>query len=218
MLISKLVETAFRQSAFRNSKTHRAWIDASEYLGNQLPDSLLSVSIQRSGELDMLLRCMEEENVQKRSRPPVAEIDFSFHYQMIITELWVGQVYEFIRLLIERKLEPEPGRFSDVSHQLRLLRITIEKHEIAADRKLTKPINMQKFPLNNNESDRFVYSKDDPTRAHIMPASVSQRGSIMWHVIDILNDKTYCLERRELSDQILIACEKSFSDGSSKAF
>jgi hypothetical protein len=62
---------------------------------------MLFSSVQRAGELDVLLRCMEDELGADTSSQ---EGDFSFHYQAVLSESWVGQVYEIVRLLKARKL------------------------------------------------------------------------------------------------------------------
>jgi hypothetical protein len=75
-----LIETAFRGSAIKYPEIHKAWIDMSMYVGRQLPDSLLAVSIQRSGELDMLLRVMEDEKMASIILKQEVGIDLSFTY------------------------------------------------------------------------------------------------------------------------------------------
>jgi hypothetical protein len=97
----------------------------------------------------------------------------------------------------------ESDAFTSLAHHLRLLRIPLGKYEIAADSKLAEPLKLQKPPPRNKESDIYIYSKSDKTRAHIMPIGVSRRGSHMWQVIDVVADQTYWLERRELSERIV---------------
>src|SRR6266545_4559907 len=102
-------------------------------IGGQLPASLLVSSVQRAGELDLLLRCMEDElSVVIDSPKP----DLSFHYQALLSELWVGHVYEIFRLLKDRKRAPDNQDFDNLAYHPRLLRIPLDKHEIPGDRKL----------------------------------------------------------------------------------
>ena len=52
-----------------------------------------------------------------------------------------------------------------------------------------------------HETDIYHYSKNDERRAYIMPSGVSNRGSVMWQVIDVKNSqKSCCLERRTWDD------------------
>ena len=111
------------------------------------------------------------------AREGAGEVDlFSFHYQKMLSELWVCDVYEIFRLLTDknRKLAPKSDVITALAHDLKLLRMPLEKHEIAA-----KP------------------------EAHIMPSEVSSRGSVRWHVIDVKSRKSYWLERRALSERIV---------------
>jgi hypothetical protein len=90
-----------------------------------------------------------------------------------------------------------------LAHELRLLRIPLEKHEIAADRKLTEPLRMHRQPPNNDDTDSYEYSNNDARKAHIMPTGISSRGSVMWQVIDLQSNSSYWLERRDLSERIV---------------
>jgi hypothetical protein len=92
-----------------------------------------------------------------------------------------------------------------LAEDFRLLRVSIEKHEIAKDRNLTAPLQMQKIPVQGNASDLYEYSKKDPRRGHIMPRGISSRGSLMWQVIDVQKkavDERW-IERRALSDRLI---------------
>jgi hypothetical protein len=65
----------------------------------------------------------------------------SAHYQLMLSELWVGAVYEIFRLLIDskRKLTPESDAITSLAHDLRLLRI---------------PLRSMKSPLTGNSLSR----------------------------------------------------------------
>ena len=179
----------------------QAWVTGSHRLGGALPGSLLSVSIQRAGRLDALLRCMEDEYVgvdlREEIRPWVAEPLTS------LSEIWIGQVYEIVRLTQERKLTAANDFFKALAHDFRLLRIPLEKYEIAQAGSLAAPIPMSRNPVADGDVN-YHYDKKDPLRAHIMPSGISQRGSIQWLAIDIsagLIERW--IERRDLSDRVL---------------
>ena len=186
----------------RYPELHKTWINISARVGGLLPNSLLFPSVQRSGDLDMVLRCMEDDFTPPQEGAGEADL-LSGHYQMMLSQVWVGDVYEIFRLLIERKLAPESDAFTTLAHHLRLLRIPLEKHEIAAENKLSEPLAMQRYPPNNNETDIYHYSKNDERRAYIMPSGVSNRGSVMWKVIDVKSQKSFWLERRTLSERFV---------------
>ena len=80
---------------------------------------------------------------------------------MMLSELWVDDAYEIFRLLRARKLVLDNPAFDALAHDLKLLGIPLEKHEIAADNKLTEPLLMQRSPPNNDKTDIYQYSKSD---------------------------------------------------------
>ena len=92
-------------------------------------------------------------------------------------------MYETVRLL--REIDGKQQEHDPLAHDLKLLRVALEKHQIADDRKLKAPLKMGRHPPNNDATDHYVYSPDDPRRSHIMPTGFSARGSIMWQVIDL---------------------------------
>ena len=155
----------------------------------------------------MVLRCMEDE-----FSPPQAsagEPDLSLHYQIMLSEIWVGAVYEIFRLLTEREIAPDNDAFKTLAHDLRLLRIPLEKHEIALDRELSEPLVMVRQPPKNDGADTYTYSRSDPQKAHIMSTGLRRRGSAMWRVIDLKSKTSHWLERRALSERIVALWEPS---------
>jgi hypothetical protein len=198
--VTQLITSAFMLARFRYPELDKTWISISIRAGGLLPNSLLMASVQRTAELDMVLRCMEDDF----SPEGAGGVDlFSFNYQKMLSELWVGAVYEIFRLLRARKLILDNPAFDTLAHDLELLRISLEKHEIPADKKLTEPLLMQRSPPNNDKTDIYQYSKSDPQRAYTMPSRISGRGSVMWHVFDVKSGISDWLERRALSERIV---------------
>jgi hypothetical protein len=202
MNVAQLITGAFRLAAARYPELYEKWIKLSFRVGSLLPNSLLFFSIQKCGELDMVLRCMEDDFTPPQADTGDLEM-LSFTYQSMLSELWVGSVYEIFRLLKSRKLVDDNVAFRALEYDLRLLRVTLEKHEIAADYKLSEPLVMQRQPSKEGERDCYQYLKSDQKRSHIMPSGVSRRGSLIWHVIDVSCKKSYWLERRALSERIV---------------
>ena len=64
-------------------------------------------------------------------------------------------------------------------------------------------IEMVRLPQKNHDSDKYVYDRTDKQRSHIMSMGISDRGSVSWHVTDILKNDVRWIERRDLSDRIL---------------
>jgi hypothetical protein len=208
MTVNQCVVQAFQIARASYPDLHKTWIGVSFRIGGLLPNSLLLPSVQRSGDIDMLLRAMEDEHVSTTSEESAAEL--SFHYQAMLSNLWIGDVYEILRLLKERKFADDDA-FNALAHDFRLLRIPLEKHEIVEDRKLSGPLPMQTYPSDDENPRLRTYDKDDPKRAHIMPSGLSNRGSLMWLVFDHRTGSQFWLERRALSER-MIALWQSASD------
>jgi len=202
MTVMQLIVSAFKLSTSRHQGLRSTWTHISFRVGSQLPNSLLLTSIQRIGDLDILLRCAEDDFSPSAEDASVSDI-FLFHYQKMFSEIWASAAYEIFRLLKARNLADEDCAFASLAHDLRLLRIPLEKHEIAADSNLSEPLLMQRMPPNNDETDRFRYAKNDALKAHIMPTGISCRGSVMWEVIDVKANKSYWIERRQLSERMV---------------
>lgn len=199
--VSELILSAYQLAAIQQGTVTQAWITGSHRLGGALSGSLLQVSIQRTGRLDSVLRCMEDESISAALsddiRPWVAEPLAS------LSETWVGQVYEIIRLTKERKLIADSPLLEALAHDFRLLRVPMEKHEIAQDRSLAEPLAMYRSPTKTDDTD-YLYDKKDQLRSHIMPTGISQRGSVQWLAIDVSNSLSQrWIERRDLSDRVL---------------
>jgi hypothetical protein len=190
MTVSDLITASFRQASERYPALHEAWIRISYRLGGLLPKSLLLNSVQRYGELDLVLRCMEDELA-----PRIGRTEVEFRHQVFFSEVWVGGVYEILRLLKDRKRTPDSKEFRD----LELLRVTLDKHEIAGERQLKAPLEMTTY----DQTKVYTYTKDDPQRSHIMSTAVSARGSLKWQVIDLKAGTDRWIERRSLSDQMI---------------
>jgi len=206
--VSQFVVGAFRLAATRFPELHENWVRISYEVGGLLPNSLLLVSIQRAGELDLVLRCMEDDFPMLSEENHEVSM-FGGHYQVMLSELWIGTVYEIVRAFDERKLVKRNDRlsrgndFEKLNHDLRMLRIPLEKYQIAADNRLSEPLILARETASEGEFDRYSYVKGDSERAHIVPTAISTRGSVAWQVIDIQAARSYWLERRALSERFV---------------
>jgi hypothetical protein len=157
-----------------------------------LLNSLLSYSVQQYGKLDLVLRCMEDEIA-----PQVGKSEFQFQDQRLFSEIWVGGVYEVLRLLKERKLA-DSVEFRDLEHDFTLLRVTLDKHDIAGQASLKAPLEMFK-----DQTNVYLFRKNDLQRSHIMSIGVTPQGSVVWQTIDLKADAARWIERRALSDRMI---------------
>ena len=187
-----------------------AWVKISARLSCVLPSSLLSMSIQQHGYLDILLRCIEDEYDESRINSDATQDILASHYQKMMSEIWIITVYETFRTIVEIEKPPPDSDLAILAHHLRLIRIPLAKHQIARDDRLDEPLKMVRYPQNNDDSDFVDYGTGnrrneyyDPKRAHIMRSGTSARGSCIWEVIDGATKESFWLERRELSERIL---------------
>ena len=199
MLVSQLIVAAFGQATRKYPEIHSSWTQASWRIGGLLPNSLLAICVQRDGWFDVVLRCMEDETAAGAHKDEQGE----GHFQYLLSAIWVGSVYETLRLLEERRLTQTSDESRALAHDLRLLRIPLEKHEITSQGQLQQPLRMQEHPPNDS-TDVYEYDKRDPRRAHIMPTGISYRGSVTWQLLDIKATPTErWVDRRDLADRFL---------------
>ncbi len=122
----------------------------------------------------------------------------------MLSNYWMGGMYETFRLLRDRGLVEQIEALASIFHELELVRIGLDKHEIPKDQKLTEPMLLAPMQQMLHDKEPYVYETEDPKRAHIMPIAMSQQnGSIMWYVIDHGNERSFWVERRGLSDRIV---------------
>ena len=85
MKIGEQLKTMFNEAQALNAELNDAWIKISHRVGGRLPDSLLAMSIQRDGAVDLLLRAIEDEQPRRHDL-------FGFHYQKMMSDYWIGGV------------------------------------------------------------------------------------------------------------------------------
>jgi hypothetical protein len=197
--VSELLGAATVLSSSQWPALRDQWVKISHVVGGRLPASTLTSSVQEIGQLDLLLRSVEAEWRPQQT----AQIDYAFTCYSMLSDLWIGAIYEVFRLLESRKLSPDSDEFRALARDLKLLRIPLEKHEIADDKRLSQPLRMRRIPSHGDETDLYEYTKADPQRAHIMAKGVSPLGSIMWQVTDVKQFKSYWLERRSISERVV---------------
>lgn len=193
----------FELAKTQQADLYKTWVRLSHLVGSRLPASLLSVSIQRDGEIDLVLRCLEDEQAQRMAAGIEAGL-FDMHYLNMLSTYWVGSMYETFRLLRQRRLSGTSPVFNKIFSDLELLRMPLEKHELAKDKEtLKEPLQMVRQPQSNDATDHYSYDPKDNRRAHIMPSGLSSRGSMTWHVIDLKAGTDRWVERRALSERIV---------------
>jgi hypothetical protein len=160
------------------------------------------VSVQRDGDIDLVLRSVEDEIASGESNlqdPILSPVNYLIH----LSSCWISGVYETLRLLRSRDQLEQTDRVADLFRAVELVRITIDKHEIAGDNKLGAPLQMTRLPTTGAPTDAYVYARNDSSRAHIMPTGLSPRGSVIWQPVDLKTSTHRLVERRCVSEQII---------------
>ena len=175
----------------------RDWVQASFQVGSNLPDSLLTMTIQRAGDLDILLRSFEASASNGTS---VEASMFNFNYQAKLSELWIGRVYAVFATVDRARRRPSSAMWSDLATHVTRLRVAFEKHQIAHD--LGRTMWMQRVPAKPDEPP-LIYDGTDSERSIILPSGISSRGSCTWMVTDPKRRVSYWVERLDISQRVL---------------
>ena len=208
--VSFLLNSLFTVARVKYGAKMEAWVLLSYRLSSRFNLLAAVQSIQREGDLDILLRCLEDEFDPNK----VADgMDFSTHYQMMFSETWVVGCYEILRAFLQRDREAttvgnptsgvsEMDEFKSIFADLELLRMPIAKFEIAKFTKTMHPLDMHHAGVEETKPNS-PYDSKDPARSHIMPRRLSYRGSVEWCAIDVRNLRQHWIERRDLADRLL---------------
>ncbi len=212
--VTDTVAKAFALAFSDQRPFYERWIAISHKIGALLPDSHLVVSIQQVGTVDVLLRSLEKERepLVYEQVKSTENLWLEFHYQCILSQNWICGAYEIFRLLKSRKLVSGDPGFDALAHDLRLLRIPFDKHEIADDRKLRKPLAFRPLRPPLRETQEYRYDRDDPLRSYDTLLGVAADGSVMWNTVDGKSGETKWLARSALSDRIVAVFESHSED------
>jgi hypothetical protein len=175
--VGQLLVAAFGFSRAKNSQLNQRWIGMSWRIGSQLPQSLLSISIQRLGEVDLVCRALETELMTQPQQ--AGDLDLRPNYLAVLSEWWIGSAYAICYTLKDRKIL-SADEFLRLADDLRMIRVQIEKYEVPSDKKLTEPLQFSPTQLRPDEKEPpiYVYDKSDPLRAHISRRGISARFSL----------------------------------------
>jgi hypothetical protein len=200
--VGQLLVAAFGFSRAKNSQLNQRWIGMSWRIGSQLPQSLLSISIQRLGEVDLVCRALETELMTQPQQ--AGDLDLRPNYLAVLSEWWIGSAYAICYTLKDRKIMSD-AEFLRLANELRMIRVQVEKYEVPSDRGLIEPLQFSPTQLRPDEKEApiYTYDKNDRLKSHIPRTGVSHRYSYMWEVFDVKADATRWYERLDLSDRML---------------
>jgi hypothetical protein len=210
--VSPLLVNTFNIAKAKYRAEYEAWIKLSFALSGRFNLVVAWMSIQRQGDLDLLLRCLEDEFDAKKAATETPE-RAAYHYQLMLSESWVTGCYEILRAFRERDRDARDAGlplsgvsgtepFDSIFADFELLRMPIAKFEIAKDKKIKQALAMRKVGDTDEVAPHF-YDPKDPARYHIMPTGMGPRGSVVWQALDHQTNREYQIERRDLSERLL---------------
>ncbi|MCW2285144.1 hypothetical protein M2323_003038 [Rhodoblastus acidophilus] len=209
-LVSPLLTGLINIAREKYKAENEAWVQLSLLLSGRFNLDAALISLQWQGEVDILLRCLEDEiNIKSNASEP----DFSSHYLLMLSETWVVGCYEILRAFYQRDRDaakagmPKSGvsdidEFRLIFNEFEILRMPMAKYEIAKDYELKHPLPMWGVDDDESKPPEF-YDPKDPSRFHIMPRGLSPRGSARWLAFDVRNSRQHGVERRDLADRLL---------------
>ena len=198
MNVAQFLQLAFSQAKAQQQNCLARWNAVSWKIGSKLPTMYFTANIQQHGETDAVLRCVEDVLSNPNERE---QYDDAFRCAYLLATYWIGGMYDVLQLLKKRKLFAG-SEFEQLHYDFELLRMPLEKYEIAKDWKLKKqPLDL--VTPRAKEPTIYTYDPESPTRTQIMDAGLSEKGSMMWQTIDLRNMTNRWIDRRDLSDRVL---------------
>ena len=190
-----------------DDELHKRWISVSFKLG-AIAGAVHTLSVQRIGRLDMLLRLLEDERLERTKDDPANEPDWSLDLQFALSENWLLSAYEVARTakeMLKRRSDKLP-RLLTLENRLALVRMPIAKGEIQG---MNQRTNRDNPPMLVRAGDNTPepYQADG---SFIMPKSLcAETGSALWHPVDMTIVQTVAICRRDLSNELLGLFESS---------
>lgn len=184
-----------------DQELHKRWISLSFRFG-EIAGTVHIMSVQRVGRLDMLLRLLEDERLERMDGDPPKEPDLSLDLQMALSENWLLSAYEVVRAAkgqLKSRSEEMP-KLLTLEKRLALVRMPIAKGEIQGiDQKTNK--NNPPLLIKAGDDAPEPYQADG---SFIMPCGLcEQTGAALWYPVDMATRETLAICRRDLSDELL---------------
>ncbi|MFD1942739.1 hypothetical protein [Paradevosia shaoguanensis] len=199
LLTRTLLEAAMRKGIAAHPELHKKWIEV-QYRFGALAGHATLLSFAMNTRVDMLLRTLEAENLERSTSDMEPDVDLAGDLFLSLSESWVTRCYELVRVARERitaRGDATPERLAHLLYQLELVRMPIDKGEIA------KAIYHKGEPLvltREDGSEPQPYTKGSFI---VQRGLCGQSGAAMWWPIDLRTQQTVEVCRRDLSDWLV---------------
>lgn len=201
MNATDLLSAAYGIAMASDRELHAKWISVSVKFST-IAGTIHLIASQRIGRLDMLLRLLENERLERMKGDPAKEPDLSLDVQFALSESWLLSAYEVARAAKEQLKcrGEEMPKLRALENRLALVRMPIAKGEIQG---MNKKANRENPPM-------LVRAGDDTPEPYqadgsfIMPYGLcGETGAALWCPVDMTTRETVAICRRDLSDEML---------------
>ena len=201
MKTTDLLLAAYGMAMANNQELHKKWISISFKLG-PFAGTVHTISLQRIGRLDMMLRLLENERLEMMTVKPSNEPEWSLDLQFALSENWLLSAYEVARAAKKplKASREDASRLLALEHRLALVRMPLAKGVIQGMNRKPHKDNPPLL-LKAGDATPELYSDDG---SYIMPYGLcGETGAALWFPVDIIKGETIAICRRDLSDEML---------------
>lgn len=196
MIVTELLVTAFNVGIANDVDLHKKWISITHKLAGDSGVAHVG-AVASDSRLDMLLRVMELERLERLEAAETRDVDFADDIFISLSECWVLRTYEVIRATWERQGRPKEGKIYALVKRLGLVRMPVAKGEIQQAKKAPSPMLL----VNVDGSEIKPYAADG---SYVTPRGICRTtGAALWIVADIKSGGSVEVCRRDLSDEFL---------------
>lgn len=201
MNATDLLLAAYGVAIASDEELHKKWISVSYALGAVAGNAHV-IALQRNGRLDLMLRLLERERLERMKDDPSKEPIWSLDLQSSLSENWLLSAYEVARAAKKpfKASGKDVSRLLALEHRLALVRMPIAKGVIQGmDRKPHK--DNPPMLLKAGDDTPELYQDDG---SYMAPCSLcAETGAILWYPVDMTTRETVAVCRRDLSDEML---------------
>jgi hypothetical protein len=201
MNATNLLLAAYGIAMAQHQELHNKWIAISTKLGS-IAGTVHTISLQKIGRLDIMLRRIEDERLDMMRAEPSNEPEWSLDLQCALSENWLISAYEIARAAKKpfKASGKDASRLLQLEHRLAVVRMPIAKGVIQGmDRKAHKDSPPVLVKLGDDTPELY---QDDGS--YIMPQGLcSETGAVLWYPVDMTVRQTVAICRRDLSDEML---------------
>ena len=196
--VEDIVGVAIELAIWNNSELHTRWVTALHNLAAHTAMGPL-LPFSQAVYVDLLLRVLDKERLDRLGKNDTSKALVD-GFSMSLSESWISRVYEVLRVARASSKEAFPPALQEVFDQVELVRMAVEKGEVAKGHKKNAP----KFELSREDSpESRPYLNDG---SYIVPRKIcGATGSLMWVCIDLNRHLQVEICRQELSDRLLAA-------------